>query len=410
MSRKEESLLDLSEDDATKTKTKSKEEEEWDTFFGDAKDENNGAGENDDDGDDDDDDDESSSGSDDDEDDSSDEYDEEVVELSDQEEEDGAIGGRLRGIFRKKKKKKEAEAKLSDIMHGPRAKFFTPPAHKGHGEEEEWTLGYIRRYVGEKVTAWHFHKQNGDFLMAASMNSDAVGLCVFSTINNTFRLGDLNSIPRKASSTVYLGCMFCENLGRNFTIFDYRVANPKDKKHKSIHIFDVAHFRYKTNIMARVPNVMKVVLERHTQADAVKARWKSLSDRLDELKIAKVTKEDKEKEKKEDKEAVAYGAVGVREEGELMKFQTKQPVWNEELQAWTLNFDGRVKMASKKNFLLEVEDDSFHLAQEFGEGTEQLRFGKVRKNVYSLDYKYPFVPIVALGAAVSTFAKKMVVT
>ena len=347
---------------------------------------------------------------------SEDEYEEEIIEVSDheddsREEEGGTVSGRIRGIFRKKKKdkKEDVEVKFADIMHGPRAKFFRPPVHKGHGEEEEWTLGYIRRYVGEKVTAWHYYKQNGDFLMAASMTADEVGLCVFSTINNTFRLSDLNSIPRKATSPVYLGCMHSTNLGRNFTVYDYRVSNPRDKKHMKNRIFDVVHLRFNTNIMARVPNVMKVVLERHTQADAVKARWKLLSDRLDELTVTQVTKEDKKKEKEEDKDAVAYGAVGVREEGELMTFQTKQPVWSEELQAWTLNFDGRVKMASKKNFLLEVED-KFHLVNEFGEGTEQLRFGKVRKNVYSLDYKYPFSPISALGIAMTTFAKKMVVT
>ena len=125
---------------------------------------------------------------------------------------------------------------------------------------------YVRRYVGLHVTAWHFHKQNGEFLMArppahacvppsgtppsrlvpvlsclgwdchvvrflavshrlqgvcwsadgqraahndrqaASMTSDAKGRCVFSTINNTFRLSSLDSIPtsvlRDVTSTV----------------------------------------------------------------------------------------------------------------------------------------------------------------------------------------------------------------
>ena len=64
----------------------------------------------------------------------------EVEEDSD-EEEGGKIGGALRGIFRKKKKKKkEEDPRLSDIMHGPKSFYFRPPAHKEHGEEEEWTL------------------------------------------------------------------------------------------------------------------------------------------------------------------------------------------------------------------------------------------------------------------------------
>jgi hypothetical protein len=31
-------------------------------------------------------------------------------------------------------------------------------------------------------------------------------------------------------------------------------------------------------------------------------------------------------------------------------------MWNEDLLAWTLNFDGRVKQASKKNFLIKLEE------------------------------------------------------
>jgi len=323
----------------------------------------------------------------------------------------GKIGGALRGIFRKKKKKKkkDEDPKLSDIMHGPKSFFFRPPAHKGHGEEEEWTLGYIRRYVGTDVTAWHFHKQNGEFMMAASMATNAKGICVFSTVNNTFRLSDVNAIPRKAMSPVYLGCMSYKNMGRRFDLWDYRVSNPKDKEHTTTKIYDVMHLRYETNVLARVPNVMKVVLERHNEHDAVKARWKTLEQRYEDTMIAKELKEEKKKKKKSEEPVVKYGTLKTREEGELITFQTKQPVWSEELQAWTLNFDGRVKMASKKNFLLEVED-KFHLVNEFGEDTEQLRFGKVRKNVYSLDYKYPFSPIAALGTCISTFAKKMMVT
>ena len=41
-----------------------------------------------------------------------------------------------------------------------------------------------------------------------------------------------------------------------------------------------------------------------------------------------------------------YGSVAVREESDILSFRTKQPVWNEDLQAWTLNFDGRVKQVS----------------------------------------------------------------
>jgi hypothetical protein len=38
------------------------------------------------------------------------------------------------------------------------------------------------------------------------------------------------------------------------------------------------------------------------------------------------------------------------------KYRNKQPKWNERLKSYALNFGGRVKQASIKNFLLMVDD------------------------------------------------------
>ncbi|CAM9757932.1 unnamed protein product, partial [Heterosigma akashiwo] len=50
-----------------------------------------------------------------------------------------------------------------------------------------------------------------------------------------------------------------------------------------------------------------------------------------------------------------------------MIFETKRPVWNEQIQAWTLNFNGRVKIPSKKNFFIQAELDNHIMESEFGE-------------------------------------------
>ena len=82
---------------------------------------------------------------------------------------------------------------------------------------------------------------------------------------------------------------------------------------------------------------------------------------------------------------------------------------HEDLQAWTLNFNGRVKIASKKNFLLSpTESDA--MENEFGAGTTILRFGKRKKHRFTLDYRYPFSPVQALATVMTHFAKKLVVT
>lgn len=46
----------------------------------------------------------------------------------------------------------------------------------------------------------------------------------------------------------------------------------------------------------------------------------------------------------------------VSQEGsDVITFETLSPSWNEVLSAWTLNFNGRVKIPSKKNFLVAPE-------------------------------------------------------
>ncbi|KAE8881445.1 hypothetical protein PF005_g19129 [Phytophthora fragariae] len=105
---------------------------------------------------------------------------------------------------------------------------------------------------------------------------------------------------------------------------------------------------------------------------------------------------------------MSYGAVEQEEyEKDLLVFETKQPSWNEELGAWTLNFQGRVKVASKKNFLLVGTE-----TKENGDEEEitALRFGKVLKTRFTLDYAAPLAPIQALAVACSAFANKRAVT
>ena len=47
--------------------------------------------------------------------------------------------------------------------------------------------------------------------------------------------------------------------------------------------------------------------------------------------------------------------VVFQEGSDIITFETLSPSWNEALHAWTLNFNGRVKIPSKKNFLVAPE-------------------------------------------------------
>ncbi|DAZ93979.1 TPA: hypothetical protein N0F65_005490 [Lagenidium giganteum] len=106
-----------------------------------------------------------------------------------------------------------------------------------------------------------------------------------------------------------------------------------------------------------------------------------------------------------------YGAVEQDDfQSDLLVFETKQPSWNEDLGAWTLNFHGRVKMASKKNFLIVAEQGNDRMEEDFGDDVVFLRFGKVTKTRFTLDFTWPMSPMVALAIACSSFAHKIAVT
>ena len=47
--------------------------------------------------------------------------------------------------------------------------------------------------------------------------------------------------------------------------------------------------------------------------------------------------------------------VVFQEGSDIITFETLSPSWNEVLHAWTLKFNGRVKIPSKKNFLVSPE-------------------------------------------------------
>lgn len=73
------------------------------------------------------------------------------------------------------------------------------------------------------------------------------------------------------------------------------------------------------------------------------------------------------------------------------------PDWDADLEAYVLNFNGRVTEASIKNFII------------VDEGTDKVRmlFGRVAKNVFNLDIHYPFSVLQAFAVVLSSFDRKL---
>jgi hypothetical protein len=69
-----------------------------------------------------------------------------------------------------------------------------------------------------------------------------------------------------------------------------------------------------------------------------------------------------------------------------------------------------VKAPSKKNFLISAQAGNAAMEDEFGTDMVMMRFGKITKARFALDFQAPLSPFVALAIAASAFAKKRVVT
>ncbi|KAJ4869151.1 Tubby-like F-box protein 10 [Raphanus sativus] len=120
------------------------------------------------------------------------------------------------------------------------------------------------------------------------------------------------------------------------------------------------------------------------------------------------------------------GGVSCEEEREEetsfrpLVLKNKQPRWHEQLQCWCLNFRGRVTVASVKNFQLVAVRQPPQTQGTGGGGVapapgahgEQqdkviLQFGKVGKDMFTMDYRYPLSAFQAFAICLSSFDTKL---
>lgn len=78
----------------------------------------------------------------------------------------------------------------------------------------------------------------------------------------------------------------------------------------------------------------------------------------------------------------------------------KPPVWIESLEAYCLDFGGRVAAASVKNFLLTKPDEMDKTMMLFGRTAD--------RNVYSMDFRHPLSPVQAFSIALSSMDSHLV--
>ena len=110
--------------------------------------------------------------------------------------------------------------------------------------------------------------------------------------------------------------------------------------------------------------------------------------------------------------------IGAGNEGEEGKdrplvLKNKAPRWHEQLQCWCLNFRGRVTVASVKNFQLIAATQPGAGAPTPSQPTQSdhdkiiLQFGKVSKDVFTMDYRYPLSAFQAFTICLTSFDTKL---
>lgn len=99
--------------------------------------------------------------------------------------------------------------------------------------------------------------------------------------------------------------------------------------------------------------------------------------------------------------------------------KNKPPRWHEQLQCWCLNFRGRVTVASVKNFqLIAAIQPAAGAGAGAGAPTPSqpappeldkiiLQFGKVGKDMFTMDYRYPLSAFQAFAICLSSFDTKL---
>ncbi|TXG52205.1 hypothetical protein EZV62_021374 [Acer yangbiense] len=86
--------------------------------------------------------------------------------------------------------------------------------------------------------------------------------------------------------------------------------------------------------------------------------------------------------------------------------KNKAPRWHEQLQCWCLNFKGRVTVASVKNFQLVASAEACHNVPMAEQEKVIVQFGKIGKDIFTMDYRYPLSAFQAFAICLSSFDTK----
>ncbi|KAI4301343.1 hypothetical protein L6164_034631 [Bauhinia variegata] len=231
----------------------------------------------------------------------------------------------------------------------------------------------------------------------------------------------LNSDDVSRGSSTYIGKLRSNFLGTKFTVYDAHppVGAAKVTKSRSTRLvnlkqvsprvpagnYPIAHISYDLNVLgSRGPRIMQCTMDA-IPASAVEpggaapTQTQFLHTRIDSSPSIPFFRS-----KSTRIENSLSVPLSNQKEG-ILVLRNKSPRWHEQLQCWCLNFNGRVTVASVKNFQLVASPKNGVSAQ--AQENVILQFGKVGKDVFTMDYQYPISAFEAFAICLSSFDTKI---
>ncbi|XP_010486146.1 PREDICTED: tubby-like F-box protein 9 [Camelina sativa] len=294
------------------------------------------------------------------------------------------------------------------------SKLTFPTSLKQPGPRDSLVQCFILR--NRNTQSYHLYlgltnslTDDGKFLLAASKLKRAT--CTDYIIS-------LRSDDMSKRSNVYLGRVRSNFLGTKFTVFDgnltAQTGAAKMQKSRSSNLikvsprvpqgsYPIAHISYELNgLGSRGPRRMRCIMDTIPMS-IVESRGRVASTSISSLSIRPSPF------LRSHSKPVRSNSASCSDSGNNLRdpplvLSNKTPRWHEQLQCWCLNFHGRVTVASVKNFQLVAVRDC-----ETGQPSERiiLQFGKVGKDMFTMDYGYPISAFQAFAICLSSFETRI---
>nr|XP_043609674.1 tubby-like F-box protein 3 [Erigeron canadensis] len=228
----------------------------------------------------------------------------------------------------------------------------------------------------------------------------------------------LNAEDVSKGSSTYIGKLRSNFLGTKFTVYDaqpseggalatkYRTFKPGSMKRVSPRVpagnYPVSNISYELNVLgSRGPRRMQCVMNAIPESamgpgGTAPTQTEFLLNHVDSFSSLPFFRS---KSARIDNSQPGSSLAAQKESMLILK--NKAPRWHEQLQCWCLNFNGRVTVASVKNFQLVA-------SLENGEHDNVIiQFGKVGKHTFTMDYQYPLSAFQAFAICLSSFDTKI---